>query len=146
MDIKQILVQLQRRGVYRVAAIYSAAAWALLQVADVIFPIIGLAEGAITVVLLIALVGFPVSLVLAWVFDFTATGIVATPSERADEHHFQFSATRLAELLIILVLTLLVGYLYLDRLTPVSQTNVAQSELPDYDLGTDRPSIAVMPF
>ena len=39
MDIKQILAQLQHRGVTRVATLYAAAAWALLQVADVLFPI-----------------------------------------------------------------------------------------------------------
>ena len=54
MKIKRVLAQLQERRVTRVAAIYAAAAWALLQVADVMFPIIGLSENAITMVLVLA--------------------------------------------------------------------------------------------
>ena len=64
MNIKRILAQLQQRRVTRVAAIYAAVAWALLQVADVMFPIVGLSKAAITMVLFLALAGFPVSLIL----------------------------------------------------------------------------------
>jgi hypothetical protein len=75
MEIKQILAQLQHRGVTRVATLYAAAAWALLQVADVFFPIVGLGEHAITLVLLLACAGFPLSVALAWVFDLTPRGL-----------------------------------------------------------------------
>ena len=42
MDLKQFIAELKGRGVYRVTAIYCAGAWALLQVADVMLPVLGL--------------------------------------------------------------------------------------------------------
>ncbi len=146
MDIQQFLAQLQRRGVYRVAAIYSAAAWALLQVADVLFPILGFWEGAVAAVLLIGMAGFPFSLVLAWFFDFTSRGIIETPSVEVDVHQFTLSPARVAELGLIAILILLVGYLFLDRLKPQSENQVSPSQTISSRAGTDRATIAVMPF
>ena len=48
MDIRRFLAELKGRGVYRVAALYAASSWALLQLADVFFPILGLPDWAIT--------------------------------------------------------------------------------------------------
>ena len=42
MSVSQFLAELQGRGVYRAAALYAAGAWALLQVADVATPMLGL--------------------------------------------------------------------------------------------------------
>jgi len=44
MEIRRLVAESRSRGVYRVAAIYAAASWALLQVADVMFPIVGLPD------------------------------------------------------------------------------------------------------
>ena len=144
MDTQQFLAQLQRRGVYRVAAIYSAAAWALLQVADVLFPIFGFGDGAVTIVLLVGLAGFPISLVLAWIFDFTSHGIVETPSVEVDVHQFKLSPARVAELGLIAILILLVGYLFFDRLKPQSEDLASQAI--SSKIGSARATIAVMPF
>ena len=79
MDARQFIAELKSRGVYRVAAFYSAGAWALLQVADIVFPIMGLPDTSVTMVLLIAALGFPIALCLAWWFDITPEGIVEAP-------------------------------------------------------------------
>ena len=116
MDIKQILAQLQHRGVTRVATVYAAAAWALLQVADLFFPIVGLGENAITLVLLLACAGFPLSIALAWVFDLTPQGLVETAPETLNTERFHLTPLRIAAVLASVILILLVGYLYLERL------------------------------
>ena len=51
MKLRGFVSELKSRGVYRVSAIYAAGAWALLQVADVLFPVLGLPDWSITVVL-----------------------------------------------------------------------------------------------
>ena len=94
MKFKRILAQLQQRRVTRVAVIYSGVAWALLQVADVMFPIIGLSENAITMVLLLALAGFPVSLVLSWIFDFTSQGITHSSDAEIEIERFRLTPVR----------------------------------------------------
>ena len=80
MDIRRFLAELKGRGVYRVAALYAAGSWALLQLADVFFPILGLPDWAITTFLAAAALGFPVTILLAWIFEITPAGIVETDS------------------------------------------------------------------
>ena len=142
MNLRQLPAELQSRGVYRVAAIYSAGAWALLQVADVLFPILGLPEGSITAVLVAAGLGFPVAIVLSWLFDLTAQGVVEAQPIAANPVPISWTGTRIIELTLIVLLAVLVGYLYLDRLTtpaPAESSGIPQS-------GPLRTSIAVMPF
>jgi TolB-like protein/Flp pilus assembly protein TadD len=142
MDARQFIAELKTRGVYRVAAIYCAGAWALLQVADLFFPMLHLPEGSVTLVLVLAATGFPFALLLAWWFDLTPRGIVtAPPTVDAGRPSIQ-SPRQILELAVILALTISVGYLYLDRLA--ERENVADDTLVrDYQ---KRPSIAVMPF
>ncbi|MBK5098189.1 MAG: hypothetical protein JJE01_10435, partial [Gemmatimonadetes bacterium] len=45
---QRFLAELRRRRVFRAAALYGAGTFAVLQLADIVFPAIGLSEGAIT--------------------------------------------------------------------------------------------------
>jgi TolB-like protein/predicted esterase len=74
----KVLSELKRRKVYQVAAIYAAAAWGLLQVADLIFPRLGLPDWSVTFLFALEVVGFPLALILSWIFDFTPGGMVRT--------------------------------------------------------------------
>jgi TolB-like protein/Tfp pilus assembly protein PilF len=119
-----------------------------LEGADIVFPRLGFAEGSVTLVLILALVGFPIAVYLAWVYDITPDGIYRTPPLGAGERH-HFSAARVIEFLVIAVLVAVVGFLYMDRLTLKRQ--VSESSLqPDVELETTDPaqyrSIAVLPF
>src|SRR6202162_3944095 len=72
--------ELKRRKVYRVAIAYIVAGWALAQGLAQVLPVFDISNSAIRVVIALLLIGFPVALVLAWVFDVTPQGIRATPS------------------------------------------------------------------
>ena len=75
----------------RVAVLYAAVAFGILEAADIIIPALGLQEWTIRWVIALALIGFPVTLVLAWIFDFTPSGVVRTqtlePGEEARVGH-----------------------------------------------------------
>lgn len=71
----KLLAELRRRKVFRVAALYAAGAWLLIQVADVVLPAMGLPDWTITFVLVCLTVGFPITLVLGWYFDITPDGL-----------------------------------------------------------------------
>lgn len=140
MDVRRFLAELKGRGVYRVAAFYAAGSWALLQVADIFFPILGFPDWAITTVLAVAALGFPIALMLAWVFEITSEGIVEI-DHGVNFGKLRLSPVRLVELGLLLALVFLVGYLYLDRLTLQEQVASADSSV-----GEGRPSVAVMAF
>lgn len=139
MKLNQFITELRSRGVYRVAAIYSAGAWALLQVADVMFPIIGLPDWSITVVLLTAALGFPVAIIASWLFDLTPQGIVETGPVVESVSRKPMSIGHIIQLTLIVLLTFLVGYLYMERLSDMGEPATPGGQ-------SQRPSIAVVPF
>jgi serine/threonine-protein kinase len=69
--IRGFLKELKRRKVYHVAVVYAAIAFLVWQVADIAFPAIGLPGNAITLVLALSALGFPIALVLAWAYEVT---------------------------------------------------------------------------
>jgi len=70
--------ELQRRHVYKVGAMYAVAGWLLVQVVTQVLPIFHIGDGVQQVLVLAVIAGFPLALVLAWIFDVTPQGIVRT--------------------------------------------------------------------
>jgi TolB-like protein/tetratricopeptide (TPR) repeat protein len=75
--------ELKRRKVYRVAIAYIVASWALAQGIAQVFPVFDIPNSRIRVVILLLLIGFPIALVLAWIFDITPSGIERTSRSEA---------------------------------------------------------------
>ena len=67
--------ELKRRNVLRVAAAYAVVAWIIIEAGSVLLPTFGASESAFQLYVLVVLVGFLVSLVLAWVFEMTPEGV-----------------------------------------------------------------------
>lgn len=74
------LRELKRRSVYRVAVTYAIVAFGTLQAAELIFPATTL-EGVYDVLVVIAFVGFPLAVVMAWAFEMTPEGVRRTIDE-----------------------------------------------------------------
>ena len=72
--------ELKRRRVWRVTGAYVLVVWMAVEIVLETAPVLGLPEWLPRAVVVLAFVGFPVTLVLAWVFDVTAHGVVRTPS------------------------------------------------------------------
>jgi TolB-like protein/Tfp pilus assembly protein PilF len=79
--------EVRRRKVYRVAAAYIVAAGGVIQLASAAFPAWELPNWTLRVLIVCLLMGFPIALMLAWVFDITAQGIRATPDAVAPRTH-----------------------------------------------------------
>jgi TolB-like protein len=77
-DLSKWLSDLRRRHVFRAAAIYAAVAWAVVQVADVVVPATGMPDWVLTAIVILAILGFPVVMVLSWLFDVGKGSIVRT--------------------------------------------------------------------
>ncbi|HMH42427.1 MAG TPA: tetratricopeptide repeat protein [Pyrinomonadaceae bacterium] len=74
--------EVRRRKVYRVAAAYVIAAGFIIQISSAVFPAWELPNWAFRLVVVFLLIGFPISLILAWAYDITPQGIRATPTPR----------------------------------------------------------------
>jgi TolB-like protein/Flp pilus assembly protein TadD len=70
--------ELKRRRVGKVAVAYGAVAWGATEAASVVLPALHVPEWAMTFIVVFLLVGFPIAMVLAWVFDATPDGIQRT--------------------------------------------------------------------
>lgn len=71
---------LKRRHVVRVAIGYAIAAWALVEVAEVLLPTFDAPEWLFRAVIAGAFLGFPVTIILTWLFDISGRGVVVTES------------------------------------------------------------------
>jgi hypothetical protein len=67
--------ELKRRNVLRVAAAYAVVAWIIIEAGSVLLPTFGASESAFQVYVVVVVIGFLVSLVLAWAFEVTPEGV-----------------------------------------------------------------------
>jgi len=67
--------ELKRRNVYRVGIAYAIASWMLLQVIDVVEPIIGVPAWVPKLILVVLAVGLPLALFFAWAYEMTPEGV-----------------------------------------------------------------------
>ena len=78
--------EIKRRKVGRVAVAYAVVAWLLVEIVVTVEAPLNLPGWMDTFVIVLVLVGFPLALILSWVFDLTSTGIVRTTHlESSDE-------------------------------------------------------------
>jgi TolB-like protein/cytochrome c-type biogenesis protein CcmH/NrfG len=70
-----LIAELKRRKVFRVGAAYLVVAWLAVQAASIGFPAFDAPPWVLRVFILIALIGFPIAVVMAWVFDVTPDGV-----------------------------------------------------------------------
>ena len=81
-NLERLWSELKRRRVVRLALVYALAGWVVIQVSSTIFPPLGIPTWALSLVVVLVIVGFPVSVMLAWAFDLTPEGVVRTaPAE-----------------------------------------------------------------
>lgn len=83
IKIRPFIGELKRRHVFKVAVVYALAAWVLIQVANNVFPPLHLPPSAVTLVVVLAIAGFPLALVLAWAYELTPEGVRPTASAPA---------------------------------------------------------------
>ncbi len=76
--MNSFFAELKRRKVHRVAIAYAVASWLLIQIATQVFPFFEIPNWAVRLVVLVLVLGFPIALILSWIFDLTPQGIRRT--------------------------------------------------------------------
>ena len=82
MSPGNFFAELKRRNVYKVAVAYAVAGWALSQGIAQVFPVFDVPNWVIRSIVVLIIIGLPIALVLAWMFEITPQGIKST--ETAD--------------------------------------------------------------
>ena len=70
--------ELKRRKVFKSAGFYAFSAFIIMQVATFIVPALRLPDWTNTLILVLLLLGFPIAMIFAWIYDRTPEGIVKT--------------------------------------------------------------------
>jgi TolB-like protein/Tfp pilus assembly protein PilF len=127
--------ELKRRNVYKVAVAYAIAGWALAQGIAQVFPVFGVPNWVVQLIVLLIVIGFPIALVLAWAFELTGEGLKRTEDAdfarpRAKSHAWIYVA--------IIGAVLAIGLFFVGRYTAVPAQHAA--------VDTSVKSIAVLPF
>lgn len=140
-----LLAELRRRRVFRVAGVYAVVAWAVIQVATSTFPYLHLPDWIVTAVIVLALLGFPAVLALAWAFDLTPGGLLRTPDAGPHAAQARLGARVLLAATFGVVL-LVGGFVAARREGLLPSWMAALSGRPAVDDDPALRSIAVLPF
>jgi len=72
--LSQFWLELKRRKVVRVITVYAAAAFVILELADIVAPSLGLPDWTLNLIIILLCVGFIISVILSWIYDIHPEG------------------------------------------------------------------------
>ena len=137
MNPTKFLTELKRRNVYRAAVAYGVVAWFLTQFTTQVFPFFEIPNSAVRFVVIALAVGFPIAMLLSWIYELTPEGVVRTEDlDPVEARSVQRKSGRLLDFIIIGALLLVIAMLIVGRLPFYRQTGETIS----------KKSIAVLPF
>ena len=130
--------ELKRRHVWRIAVGYAVAAWLLVQIATQVFPFFNIPNWSVRLIVVVLAIGFPVAVVLAWVYEITPEGVRRTepadsPAARPDYASRQIGRKLNAVIIAVLVLAVaLLGWrLMVVRHAGSTSRTLASTGSPD---------------
>ena len=136
------LRELKRRRVYRVAIGYIALAYVALQIVDLLIPATRLPEWADEFFVGLAIVGFPIALILGWVFEVSSSGVRWTVPEGEQESETGplFIRWQPIAAVSLLIIAGVFAWMFLTRSepAPVDDVGRAVAVLPFETLGSDK--------
>ncbi len=150
--------QIKNRRIFRVATYYAAFAWGIIQIADILLPVLNYPDWIMASMVLVGFTGFPIAMIFGWLIDiklereaYLAKTSSASPTEEASNlkpQGYQNFKHRLIELFTILLFAAGAAFLYVYSNKPhLNQQNMA---LPSVQKLTQSVSgqktIAVLPF
>ncbi len=137
---KGFVEELKRRNVHRAMFAYGVGAWALIQIAETVFPYIGLPDVAITFVIALVAIGLIPAVIASWFFEISPEGLVRDDGIDDEPAENRRKGLRRFDYVMIGVMTVLVTLFAFDQFS----TDRGQDSLAPTVAG--EPSIAVLPF
>ena len=141
MNIKKYIAELKRRHVFKAGIAYLVVAWLIAQIASIVLPTFEAPPFVMKTLLFILIIGFPINLVFAWIYDVTPEGIKKTKSLENKNKNSDLKSGRLNKV-IIASLSLAVIILLFNQFGNNSSGNVADTD--SHEISTK--FIGVLPF
>jgi len=145
--------ELKRRNVFRVGAAYLVVGWLVLQIVDVVGDMLALPDTVGRTILMLLAIGFPIALIVSWIYEVTPEGI--TTQEAVDagmktSYEKKLNAVIIGGLALALVLVVLDAYVLEDRdESPRVETAVEDSQPFQGEIiatANMEKTLAVLPF
>ncbi len=134
--------ELKRRNVVRVALAYAIVSWLILQLTDVLVPLLSLPEWVGRFVLLLLLIGFVLALFLSWAYELTPEGVKKEKDIDRSQSITNVTGRKL-DFAIIGLLAVTSIYFAYDKFVLDSGRDTAANEVTTTSV---QKSIAVLPF
>jgi tetratricopeptide (TPR) repeat protein len=131
-NVREFVSELRRRHVIRATSYYLGAAWMLIGACDIFFPMFGLGDAVLRIVIWSLVGGIPIILGLSWVFEFSAAGVAVDTSAAVVER----PARKAVDLVVVAILG---GALTLSVFFNLRQDNL-------FSTAANIPLVAVVPF
>ncbi|MGH8234954.1 MAG: hypothetical protein ACREPU_12285 [Rhodanobacteraceae bacterium] len=141
-----LLVQLKRHHVYRVAVVYAAAGWLLVQVVTQVFPVFSFPAWTEQLAVLTVLVGFPIALVLAWAYERNPEGLHRDPSSLPESGRKRNHRIDIAIGLLVVLSLAVTAVIWSVHRTPAKHSRIAAHAQTATPTQAPPRSVAVLPF
>ena len=135
--------ELKRRNIFKVAGAYLVIGWLLIESSGTIAQMLGLSDDIPQIILLLAIIGFPLILIFAWMFEFTPDGIRRT-KDVDSELSVSADTGKKVEYAIITAMAFVIGFLIYDH-QPDDAPDQNEEAITIAN-GPDQASIAVLAF
>jgi hypothetical protein len=109
----KLIRELRRREVFRATGLYVGVVWILIEVASVLLPAFDAPDWVLRTLIIVGIIGLPVTIVLAWFFDFTDHGI-EVQAEATDTVVMPFGSRRTDFVVIGVLSVALIFSVYLN--------------------------------
>lgn len=157
-----LLGELKRRNVFRVAMLYVVAAWLVIEVAETVLPIFDVPDGVLRGLVLLLVIGLVPALGLAWIYELTPQGLKRDTGVTENTELSAHTGHRLNWATLVVAL-LAISFLAYDRLVPSDTVSAPvggqapRSTAAPVTVGQEpeaaarvtadvRPAVAVLPF
>jgi TolB-like protein/Tfp pilus assembly protein PilF len=137
-----LMEELKRRKVLKIGGAYLVLAWLAVQVASIVFPTFDAPVWVLRVFILVLALGFPITVVMAWLFDSTPEGLRLDPAAQGNKRIMGAAAAVAA----LAVAWYFVGQPALRDAPPARAAAAAAPASPAAPKGPPTRSIAVLPF
>jgi tetratricopeptide (TPR) repeat protein len=139
--MQKLFRELRRREVFRTAGLYVGIGWIAIEAASVLLPAFDAPDWVLRSFIIVTAIGFPVALVLAWIYDFTDGGVVVQ-DDATDTVVIPFGSRKMDFAVIGVLSVALVFSVYLNVTSGpkvASQPEPVSLLIADFDNQTGNP-------